>query len=96
MLAQKCPTKTCLIWRKDLSALQFYWGLFNLHHLDVNSDGLDQVCSDLGLENNCVPWTFLYQNFFLPVLCVHVSLFPLAGTWRALNPCAHSCELCPG
>lgn len=69
MFAQKCPTKTCLSWRKDLSALQFYWGLFNLHHWDMKSDGLNQVCSDLGLENNCVPWTFLYQNFLLPALC---------------------------
>lgn len=45
--------------RKDLSTLQFYWGLFSLHHLDIKSDGLNQVCSDPGLENNCVPWISL-------------------------------------
>lgn len=45
-----------------------------------------------------------YQNFLLPLLCVFVSPFPLAGSWNALNPVlclgpcawAHSCELCPG
>lgn len=89
---------------KDLSALQFYGGLFNLHPLAMKPGGPIRSAATRGLKIIVSRVLHSYQNFLLLLLRVHGSPFPLAGAWNALHPVlcmapcawAHSCEFCPG
>lgn len=96
MLAQTCPTMTCLIWQKGLSSLQFYGGLFNLHPLAMKSGGPSQVCSDLGFENNRVPCTLLVSKLPPATPVCPCVTFSTCWLMECSKPCAVPGTLCLG